>query len=377
MKRLSLLPLAAAVAFAQTKPATEAVATGPEAPLAPVVTGLLQSHPGAPTSIDDVLLVPHASAGQKAATFEWATQNQVQTFILWDKYFAAAQYSGSGAPSPETLASFGYMTQAFGAGFKMAYSDSTLESNDNEKEQHYYALNSIELFGSMPFGGKDLYGALAWKKPSTNVWFDNSAVAPEEDPYTLPRTDLVSLNAGLRAYPAAGAQGAAWNAQLTTAYFYTRFARGGDSVVNTAWSVNLLGQYGHVFIVDGISFFPGVDVNVSHFNAKSPDYLNAFAVSPNASVIVPLFERWTLMGGARYTLSQTLNDYTAGKSSEFRDAFTTSGTSGSVGLRYVRGRWAVDAAVENSFLSSGPYFISGQSPSSGMLARLGFSVNLK
>jgi hypothetical protein len=52
-------------------------------------------------------------------------------------------------------------------------------------------------------------------------------------------------------------------------------------------------------------------------------------------------------------------------------------TTGKVGLRYTHGRWAVDAAVENSFLSSGPYFISGESPSAGMLARLGFSVNLK
>lgn len=377
MKRLTLLPLAAAVAFAQTKPAAEVGATGPEAPLAPVVTNLLQSHPGAPTSIDYVLLVPHASAGQKAATFEWATQNQVQAFVLWDKYFAAAQYSGAAAPSAQTLASFGYMSQAFGAGLKMRYSDSTLESTENEKAQHYYALNSIELFGSIPFGGKDLYAALSWVKPSTNSWYDNSAVAPEQDPYTLPRTDEVNLNVGLRKYPAPGAEGSAWNAQLLTSYQYGRFQRGGDSVVATAWEATLYGQYGHVFLVDGISFFPGVDGWVNHYNAKSPDYLNTIAVSPNVSVIVPLFERWTLMGGARYTLSQTLDDGAAGKHSEFANAFTTSGTSGSVGLRYVRGRWAVDAAVENSFLSSGPYFLSGQSPSAGMLARLGFSVNLK
>lgn len=377
MKRLSLLPLAAAVAFAQTKPATEVGATGPEAPLAPIATILLQAHPAAPTSIDDVLLAPHASAGQKAVTFEWATQDQVQAYILWDKYFAAAEYSGIGAPSAQTRASFGYMTQAFGAGAKLRYSDSTLESSDNEKAQHYYALNSIEVFGSMPWAGKDLYASLDWTKPNTNSWYDYSAVAPKEDPYTLPRTDKVGLNVGLRTYPAAGVQGSGWNAQLLTAYHYARNERGGDSVVSTAWSATLYGQYGHVFIVDGISFLPGVDGVISHYNAKSPDYLNTFAVSPNASVIVPLFEHWTLMGGARYTLSQTLNDYTVGKKSDFADAFTTSGTSGSVGLRYVRGRWAVDAAVENSFLSSGPYFISGQSPSAGMLARLGFSVNLK
>jgi hypothetical protein len=400
LKRLSVLSLIATAAFAQQKPAPAApvapiatapvaapapiapatvssvASTGSEAPLAPVVKGLLNAHPGAPVSIDDVLLVPHSSAGQKAATFEWANANQVQAFVLWNKVFAAAQVNPGKA---QTLTSAGYMTPAWGAGVKLAYADSTTEDTLNNKSQTYYTLNQIQLFGSYLLNGMDLYGSLGWLKPSNNVWTDPSGSNPDANAYTFPRTDLLTLSVGLRKYPAAGVEGHAWNVQAKGNYNYARTIHGGgDSIPTIEWSAELYGQYGYVFLVDGISFLPGVNVDYAHVNAvENPDYANDLVVSPNVSVIVPLFENWTLMGGAIYNIGQNLTDNQSGKKSAFNDHFTTSNTTGKVGLRYVHGRWAADAAVENSFLASGPYFISGQSPAGGFLARLGFSLNLK
>lgn len=382
MKRLSVLSLAAAATVAQSAPtiapaiAPATTATASEAPYAPVVTQLLNAHPGAPTSIDDVLLVPHTSAGQKAATFEWANKDQVQAFVLWDKVFAAAQVNPGKA---QTLTSAGYMTPAWGAGAKFAYADSTYEDTLNNKSQTYYRLNQIELFGSYLLDGMDLYGSFGWSKPSDNTWVDPTGSNPDADAYTLPRTDLLTLSVGLRKYPASGVEGHAWNLQAKVKYNYARTIHGGgDSIPTVEWASELYGQYGYVFLVDGISFLPGVNVDYTHVNAvEDPDYANDLVVSPNVSVIVPLFEHWTLMGGAIYNLGQNLTDNKSGKKSEFRDHFTTSSTTGKIGLRYVHGRWAADAAVSNSFLTSGPYIISGQSPNEGLLASFGFSLNLK
>lgn len=402
LKRLSLIPLAAIAAIAQTKPAPVAPVPAPvapatasapiapatsyasaggtsaKAPLAPIVAELLQAHPGAPLTIDYVLLSPHSSAGQKAVTFEWANKDQVQAYVLWNNIFAAAEYSGATAPSGLTEASAGYMTSAWGAGAKIVYSDSTYDFPNSTKSATYYALNSVGIFGSMGLNGMDLFGSLKWMKPTTNNWYDYSSVAPTQDPYTLPRTDVISLAVGARQYPADGVEGLAWSGTGEFGYHYYRTIRGGgDSIPAAAFSAELRGQVGYVFLVDGINFLPGLDGGIKHYDAKSPDQLDSLWASPYASISVPVFENWTLLGGARYSITKTFNDYRKGEKSLYADATVLSGTSGSVGLRYTRNRWAVDAAVQNSFLTTGPYIISGQAPNGGFLARLGFSVNLK
>ena len=127
-------PVAAPTTVAAPAPAPAPVsyaapaAAGSEAPLAPLSTGLLQNHPGAPTGIDDVLLVPSASAGQKAAGFQWSNPATGEAYVLWNNLFAAAQYTGGAGNAARTLASFGFMTPAFGLGFSVAIRDTMLEA---------------------------------------------------------------------------------------------------------------------------------------------------------------------------------------------------------------------------------------------------------
>lgn len=393
MKRLSLLPLAAVAAFAQTKPAPVAAApvapattysapsasasTGNEAPLAPVAASLLQGNAAAPRTIDDVLLSPHSSAGQKAVGFEWASASSTQAYILWDKYFAAAQSTGATvATSAQTLASFGYMTPGFGAGLSLAYNEHRTESEDNERENTYYALSQVRLFGSYLMGANDLYGGLVWAKtPSATVWQDDPSIPSM--PKTTQRYDYVGLNLGLRHGPAAGQEGLGWNVAGTGGYNYSRSATVGDEG-GYSWLFAAYAQAGYSFLVDGINFLPGADIYWTHRNAKaSYDYYNLIGIRPTAAISVPVFEHWTLRGGAAYDIRTTLSDATQGDPSSFDDNTAITSTTGNVGLRYSRDRWAVEAQVENSFLASGPYIISGQAPSGNFLARLGFTVNLK
>jgi len=395
LKRLSLLPLAAVAAFAQTKPApaapaapvapattysapsTAAAGNEKEAPLAPVAASLLQGNAAAPVTIDDVLLVPHSSAGQKAVGFEWANASSTQAYILWDKYFAAAQATGgTAATDAQTLASFGYMTPGFGAGLSLAYNENRTESVDNKRTNTYYNLSQVKLFGSYLLGANDLYGNLTWAKtPNNTVWQDDPAVPTM--PKTTQRYDYVGLNLGLRHGPAAGQEGLGWNLAGTGGYNYSRSATVGDEG-GYSWLFAAFGQVGYSFVVDGINFLPGADAYWVHRNAKANyDYNNVFAIRPTAAISVPVFEHWTLRGGAAYDIQATLGDATQGDKSSFNDYTTITNTTGNVGLRYSRDRWAVEAQVENSFLASGPYIISGQAPSGNFLARLGFTVNLK
>lgn len=373
MRRLSALPAALTVAaFAYTNSA--AAAAAPEAPLAPVNTSLLQGHPGAPTSIDDVILAPSASAGQKGAAFEWADGNHTQAYVLWDKFFAAAEYApGSNtsgeAPLAETRASLGVMTPGLGLGLSLAYRDSTIDDSVANKSSHHYAFSQARLFGSTGFQGMDLYGSLVWAK------YPRATVTSGDD--VTERYDSVMLQVGVRRAPAVGAEGLAWNAYVTPGFLYQRTNAIGDDG-NYTWLLNLDGQLGYVFLVDGIEFLPGVDAYWHHKNAVRPDYLNTFGVSPYAAVSVPLFEHWTLKGGARFRAEQTFNDYKKGDNTSYADQGIISNTFGSVGLRYARDRWALEGQLANGFLAGGPYFISGNDNNkSDLVASLGFTVNLK
>lgn len=375
MRRLSALSAAlTATALAYTNSAAAAVA--PEAPLAPINTSLLQWHPGAPISIDDVLLAPSASAGQKGAAFEWANANNVQAYVLWDKFFAAAEYApGSNtageAPLAETRASFGVMTPGLGLGLSLAYRDSTVDDSDSTvpKSSHHYTFSQARLFGSVGIQGMDLYGSLVWAKyPKATVTSGDNVTD---------RYDSVMLQVGARQAPTVGAEGLAWNVYVTPGFLYQR-NHSSDTAGNYTWLLNLDGQLGYVFQVDGIEFLPGVDAYWHHKNAVSPDYLNTFGVSPYAAISVPLFEHWTLKGGARFRAEQTFNDYKKGNNTSYADEGIISNTVGSVGLRYARDRWALEGQLANGFLAGGPYFISGNDNNkSDLVASLGFTVNLK
>ena len=388
MRRLSVLPAAlTAAAFAYTN---SAAAAAPEAPLAPINTSLLQGNPGAPISIDDVLLVPSASAGQKGAAFEWADGNHVQAYVLWDKFFAAAQYTPTSSetlrlhfaddsydtvvsPTAQTIASFGYMTPGLGLGLSLAYRDSSIEDVQTNQDSKYYKFSQVKLFASVSNSAMDIYGSLVWAKPTVNDW---AAYEGDNGQYYL-RTDSVMLQLGARHAPAAGAEGLAWNGNVSLGYDYYRLSGSDANKGEYTWLANVFGQVGYVFFVDGINFLPGSDVYVDYANGKSnPDYGFVVGVAPNLAISVPLFEHWTLAGGAKYHVEQTLIDGTAGKASSFADHGLITNTTGNVGLRYARDRWAVEAQVANSFLSNGPYIASGNQ-TTGMLASFGFTVNLK
>lgn len=372
MRRLSALSVAlATTALTYTN---SAAAAAPEAPLAPVNTSLLQGNPGAPNSIDDVLLVPSASAGQKGAAFEWADENHVQAYVLWNNFFAAAQYTPGGYAdttdslartdlSAQAIASFGYMTPSFGIGLALAYRDTTHENTDASGTTAYRQFSQAKLFGSVSTGAMDIYGSLLWAKP-----YDNDYSLKSEK-YTS-RSDSLMLQAGARHAPAAGSEGLAWNGNVTAGFDYRRGVNG------TIWYAQLYGQVGYVFFTDGINFLPGVDVDLATANAKgTPDYKYVVAAAPYLAITVPLFEHWTLAGGAKYRVEQTLDDETKGDPSTFDDHGLITNTTGNVGLRYARDRWAAEAGISNGFLNRGPNFVSGAS--GDLLYSFGFTVNLK
>jgi len=344
--------------------------------LAPVAASLMQGNAAAPVSIDDVLLVPHASAGQKAVGFEWADANGSQGYILWDKFFAAATKLSAGTTdtTAQTLASFGYMTPAFGAGLSLGYRELRQETTTNIRANSYYALSQIKLFGSAPLGANDLYGSLVWAKGSlTTVWVDAPNVP--SFPKTYQRSDSLSLNAGLRHGPAAGQEGLGWNLTGTIGQNYVRVA---GSKEESQYIFKVLGQVGQAYVIDGITFLPGADVFYNHANGKGTefdDYDNEFGIAPNASITVPVFEHWTLRGGLKYAAYTTINDGVQGDNSAFQDWALISQTTGNFGVRYARDRWAAEAGVSNGFLNRGPYFVSGAN--GDLFYTLGFTVNLK
>ena len=300
-------------------PTAPVAATSSEAaPLAPVTSTLLQGNPGAPVGIDDVLLVPHASAGQKAAAFEWASANNTQAYVIWNKIFAAAQYAGGSAASgAQTIASFGYTSPAWGAGASFAYRDNYYENEAGDDSTTYHKFSQVKLFGSFDLGGKDFYASLQWKKPASHAVYDI-----DDETYSGTRADSVLLTAGLRKYPAANVEGLAWNANVSAGYLYDRSFDGQKNA--TTLITNLNGQLGYVLITDGITLLPGVDALVWYANGPANqsvvdniDYSLSFGVSPNLSIILPLFEHWTLLGGARYYAVQSIVDSDPGKSSTF------------------------------------------------------------
>jgi len=382
VKRFTILALSATALAVHAAPATAAT-TAPapaatyaapatdEAPLAPVSTQLLQNHPGAPLSIDDVLLVPSASAGQKGVAFQWADGNNTQAYILWDKYFAAAQYTGGADSAAKTIASFGLMNPDWGAGLAFAYADHYTEpTTTNPNRTVRQEFSQAKLFGSTGWEGKDVYASLLWEKPTPNVTTDPSAP-------TDVQSDSVLLSVGIRKYPATGVEGLAWNGMFNTGYKYGRNDGAAVAGGETVFLASLGGQVGYVFISNGIQFLPGVDAFVNYKNGvANPDYLIGFGASPYAAIILPLYEHWTLKGGARYVVEQTVADYAQGKPSLFNDDAMITNTQGSVGLRYEHSRWAVEAQVGNGILSSGPYLISG-TPAGNLFASLALTVNLK
>jgi len=374
LRRLSVLPAVLTVAaLAYTNSA--AAAAAPEAPLAPVNTSLLQGNPAAPTSIDDVLLVPSASAGQKGAAFEWADKANTHAYVLWDKFFAAAQYSqASSATAAQTIASFGYMSPRLGAGLSLAYRDNTVEGTyvggDTGNTTTYSQLSQIKLFASMSMPSMDIYGSLGWVKPTDNTYDNNQSKYNDRD-------DSVALMVGARHAPAIGAEGLAWNANGTLGFHYDRYSvNDGSTFKETIWIAQLYGQLGYAFFVDGINFLPGLDAYFNYANGLShPDYSLVFGVAPSLAITVPLFEHWTLAGGAKYNVEQTLVDSYPGSHSTFNDKGLIANTVGQFGLRYARDRWAAEAGVSNGFLNRGPYFVSGTT--GDLLYSLGFTVNLK
>lgn len=383
MRRLSVLPVAlTAAALAYTN---SSAAAAPEAPLAPINTSLLQGNPAAPTSIDDVLLVPSASAGQKGAAFEWADKSHTQAYVLWDKFFAAAQYTPvtRNDSAAQTIASFGYMSPGFGVGVSLAYRDHLTEDVDANKTITAQEFSQAKVFASVGTSALDLYGSLVWADPKANVYADY-------DNKYLNRADSLALQVGVRHAPVAGAEGFAWNANVTPAVKYVRDAGSKGEYI---WLFAANAQIGYVFQVDGIQFLPGVDGFLDYENGKgytvnvindslfgltgdSPDYAGVIGLAPSLAISVPLFEHWTLAGGAKYSVYQTLVDRLAGSPSHFDDDALISNATGSLGLRYARDRWAAEAQIANAFLSNGPQFISGTT-TSGLMASFGFTVNLK
>lgn len=352
-------PAAAAAPAAVAAPAAPVYAPAPAieaatspAPLAPVSASLLQNHPGAPTGIEDVLLVPSASAGQKAAAFQWGG-TQAEGYVLWNKFFAAAQHTGGTNPDAQTLASFGLMTSKYGAGLSIATRDTTNEDAQGSKETTTRALTQLKLFGSMSLGHDfDAYASVQRLLLDDYDVDDNG----DETYHPAPRHELFQLQVGARKYPDAGVEGLAWNAYTNLGMEYDREAVSPTNRAknNSALLASVAGQVGYVLISEGVTLLPGADAYVDYANGpENPDYSLAVGVRPYVAIILPLFEHWTLKGGVGYAFEQTLVDNLKGDPSVFADHQLITGTSGNFGLRYEHKRWAVEAQIGNQLITKG------------------------
>jgi len=352
-------PAPAPAAFAAA-PAAEA--NGDAAPLAPLSSTLLQGHPAAPTGIDDVLLVPSASAGQKAVGFQYYAPGAGEGYVIWKNIFAAAQYTAAtAATDAQTIASFGVALPSFGAGLSIATRDTTNESAADVKATTTRALTQLKLFGSLPLGrNTDGYFSIGRFLQEDYLVTDNGSTTIRG----VPRHERYLLQAGMRKYPATGAEGLGWNVVTTDGFDYDRaFAGQKNDMVLLA---NVLGQVGYAFVTDGVNFFPGVDVALNYSNGNGvtgaythPDYALAFDLSPYAALLVPMSEHVTFKGGARYTFEQTLVDNAKGDPSVFTDHQLIGGLTGNVGLRYEYKRGAIEAMVGNGIVGgTGGFFAS-------------------
>lgn len=397
---------APAMPVASTYTAEPTPATAPEAastaPFAPVTDGLLQNNPAGQGSISSVLSIPHRWAEKRVAVFQWsgdaASNGSGLAYGTMDNIFAGFQVNNGRGDITG-----GYTTPGWAAGLKVNFGKVWLNTSDSidgtfQANQEYsatYKADGFELLGSYNMDPYHLYGALVWRTIETSESWQEAAATPgERDSYSN-RYDSVGIRLGARTYVTG--EGLAWRAGMS---YFQRYLRPSGSDLAPADSefevaevhdFALTGDVGYRYATAGNSMFTvGLNSAFRTTNGKpedvdslvsvhdNVDYVWTLSTRPNVGILLPIFERWTLLGGAGVDVVYSSGDGVKGEDEAVISSLTTTAPTGSVGVRYAKEIWAVQAQVSNSYLSSGPYFMSGQGASSpNMLAQFGLTVNLK
>lgn len=364
----------------------------------------MQGNPAVDRSFANVVVTPHDYFGQRAAVFQWnggADSYQGNAIAVCDKVFAAFDKSANVGNLTG-----GYMARAWGAGARIAFnrmSISTSDSLDNPntlENDSTFAPSGYGVFGSMALQNKmTAYARLDWTTPSNygHVKSDTYVGTNRTTTEFSSRADGIHLGGGVRS-EAKGPRGYSWNFGLDYAnYSYRASGQPSDST-HPVHTFHQLGQIGKTVEADGFVLAMGLDEKFTYANGRGGAYDTSFAtgnvaniyfyqapdwrywltLEPNLAVIVPLFENWTVKGGARTGITYTSVDPYPGEKEMNVSILTTASPTGSLGLRYSRGgRWAAETQVSNQFLTNGPYFISGGAGTAGLLTSFALTVSLK
>lgn len=390
------------------EPAPAPAAAPGTAPYAPVTDALLQNNPAAQGSISSVLSIPHRWAEKRVAVFQWMTGNNALAYGTMDNYFAGFQ-----AGTQRGDLTGGYTTTLWAAGLKVNFGKAWRATSDsvngnfqgNQEANGTMIADGFELLGSYNMDPYHLSGAFVWRTiENSGSWQTASATAGERNTYSN-RYDSIGIRLGARTY-VTEQEGFAWRAGMTLFERYLR-PSGSDTIPGSGgitvsaaqdssyektevYDFALTGDVGYRFATANNSMFNvGLNSAFTTTNGKPDagltntitahdyvDYTWTLRTRPNLGVLLPIFERWTLLGGAGLDVAYTSTDAVRGEDEVKISSLTTAAPTGSLGVRFAKDIWAVQAQVSNDYLSSGPYFMSGDS-TAGALVQFALTVNLK
>lgn len=395
--------------------------TASNAPYAPITDVLLQSNPASQGSVSSILTIPHRWAEKRVAMFQWSGDTSNKSSVLaygtMDNIFAGFQ-----ANKDRGDFTAGYTTPQWAAGLKVNFGKSWRTTSDsvngrwqpNKESDATYAADGLELIGSYNMDPYHLSGSLFWRTIETSEsWQTAAPTAGDRNTYSN-RFDSIGVKLGLRTY-VTGKEGFAWRVSLTAAERYlrpsgsernyqgVRIAVMDDSSYEKTevYDLGLTGDIGYRFATAGNSqFTAGLNsvfnttngkpdsINVTISNHDKYDYYWTLSTTPNVGLLLPLTERWTLLGGAGLKFAYTSYDIVRGEDEVKISTLTTTAPAGNFGFRYAKDIWAVEAQVSSDLLTNGPYFITGRDGSSTdadghyvaggpALAQFALTVNLK
>lgn len=384
-------PVVAPVAYA-------AATTGPAAPVSPATNTMIQNNIALTGGINAMSYVPHKYADKSFASFQWAGGNNAQAWAAFDSWavsFRTSQDSVRGAlVNSNHLAGY-WLTPDLGLSATISLNrtrtvtDVTVDpAPDTEvhaviTEDTVLAFDGIELGASVPRGDMHLYAALRARSlgsgdSTLEVEFDGPASDTSFDHSFSSRNYRAGFTIGARTY--ASPNGSAWQAQLS--YDYDHLRASGEDEASYVHRIRLSGRWGQRKDIDGYAIAYGINPVLSHVDAKAaPDVRDTLLLPPNVAIEIPLFQNWTLKGGATLPLVMVYDDAIVADDEGSVWSLNTTAPTGNVGVRYGRSRWAAEAVVSSAFLNNGPYFLTGNNgavgaaPATSTLAQFALVVN--
>lgn len=376
MKRIALVALSATAAMAQV-PATTATAvaapvaatpvaynTAASAPLAPIHDDLIMGNPALPGSLGYLMVTPSDYYGKREAAFQWNNGNTVNFdgtgLAVVDQFF-----TGFDAVDGQGKLAAGYIAQSFGAGLKVnfdkrGYIADEVPVTQTEEADTTMAPTSFGVFGSAPLGDLTVYGNVDWGTPED--YSSTTTRIASGTRTSASRSDALSIGLGVTT-PANGDNGLSWRAALKFTHSSTRDAGQSDKDASSDYEIVQTGSLGTTFSASGFVLATGIADSITYENGKgngiAPDWGYKIVVKPTLATILPVFEHWTVKGGTGLAIKYDRADNRVGDDEAISSKLWTANPEAIVGVRYERGRWAAEAAVDNQFLTRGPYFVSG------------------